>query len=55
MTAESEEAIEKLRALPRGDVEHCGAASDQIIRDLLLSLGYDAVVEAWDEVPRWYA
>jgi hypothetical protein len=29
--------------------------ADDILCNLLVSLGYKEVVDAWEEVPKWYA
>lgn len=51
-----EDAIEKLRALlDEDDVEAAHADADTVLANLLTSLGYEDVVRAWDEVPKWYA
>ena len=53
--AEISKIIEELHACQHDDVEvaHCDA--DSILCDLLERLGYGNVVEAWHEVPKWYA
>lgn len=53
-----EEAILELQRIKKdfdGDVEGQGSMADQVINEFLLSLGYEDVVAAWDDVPRWYA
>lgn len=49
-------AIERLREeAGSGDVESAHASADRILCELLIELGYGNVVEAWEEVPKWYA
>lgn len=51
-----EEAINKLKILQEmGDKEiaHCNA--DDVICELLKSLGYEDVVKAYDVIDKWYA
>ena len=50
------EIIEALETLKNeGDIEigHCDA--DKILCDLLTRLGYADVVEAYKQIPKWYA
>jgi hypothetical protein len=37
------------------DYESAHSNADDLLCDLLLELGYDEVVEAWDGVGKWYA
>lgn len=51
-----EEAIAKLKILKcMGDKEiaHCNA--DDVICELLKTLGYEDVVKEYDEIDKWYA
>lgn len=51
-----EKAIAKLKALAgSGDVEAAHGNADDVLCELLRSLGYGDVVNAWDEVEKWYA
>ena len=56
-----EEAIETLNALPQfavaefRDYEEGHVKADYVLRDLLITLGYADVVEAWDKVGKWYS
>lgn len=38
-----------------GDLEAAHLEADDIITDLLFSLGYEDVVALWLKVPKWYA
>ena len=51
-----EQAIEKLReAQTTGDSEGAHSAADDVLCELLVSLGYKDVVDEWDKVDKWYA
>ena len=51
-----EQAIAKLKALVgSGDVEIAHGEADGVLCDLLRALGYGDVVDAWDDVEKWYA
>lgn len=51
-----DEAITKLRALQTAsDPEAEHAEADDILCDLLVSLGYKDVVDEWEKVSKWYA
>ncbi len=51
-----DEAIAKLKALQgRGDTEAQHGDADEVLCDLLKTLGYADVVAEWEEVPKWYA
>lgn len=55
-TMTREIALAKLKALlGSGDVEIAHGVADQVLCDLLTSLGYGDVVAAWDDVEKWYA
>lgn len=51
---------EKLREIKQfdketGDTEVAHAKADDVLTELLLSLGYEKVVNAYNKVPKWYA
>lgn len=51
-----EEAINKLKILKDmsdKEIAHCNA--DDVICDLLKSLGYEDVIREFDEIDKWYA
>jgi len=51
-----EEAINELKQWQAHDdteIEHLRA--DEVLCDLLISLGYQDVVDEWKEVGKWYA
>lgn len=51
-----EEALEELKELEdSGDPESSHGRADDVLCDLLKSLGYTDVVEAYESVPKWYA
>jgi len=51
-----EEAIEKLKKLAgSGDVEAAHGEADEVLCELLRALGYGDVVDAWEDVEKWYA
>lgn len=51
-----EEAISKLKeAESCWDTEEAHGQADDVLCDLLRSLGYGDVVDAWKKVPKWYA
>lgn len=50
-----EEALAKLAECRRYDTEGGHSVADEVLCDLLRSLGYDDVVDAWDRLPKWYA
>lgn len=50
------ELLERLhRIAAGGDTErdHCDA--DEVLCELLIHLGYKDIVDAWEEVDKWYA
>jgi hypothetical protein len=52
----SDDAIEKLKACQSNDdIEVAHSEADQVLCDLLESLGYNEVVKQWSVVPKWYA
>lgn len=51
-----EDAIAKLKAAQRsGDTEAAHCDADDVLCDLLRSLGYGDVVDEWSYVDKWYA
>jgi hypothetical protein len=55
-TMTREEAIARLKELQTGgdiDAEHCYA--DDVLCRLLVSLGYQDVVDEWAKIEKWYA
>lgn len=51
-----EEAITKLKLEQHnGDTEVAHSNADQILCDLLTSLGYGDVVHEWAKIDKWYA
>jgi hypothetical protein len=51
-----EEAIERMkRPQECGDTDRAHYAADMILCELLESLGYGDVVEAWGKVKKWYS
>jgi len=51
-----DEAIERLQECQwNGDTEAAHGKADDVLCDLLLSLGYKDVVEEWDKVDKWYS
>ena len=52
-----EEAIKSLNDIEklRGDPENWHLAADYVLCELLTSLGYQDVVDAWEKVEKWYA
>lgn len=50
------EAIDRLRELQHGeDIELDHETADEILCNLLDSLGYGDVVEEWKKINKWYA
>lgn len=51
------QAITELKALVANGVPEDTAhrTADGIMTDLLVSLGYSDVVDAWEDVPKWYS
>lgn len=50
------ETAEQIRKrCSHGDIEGAHCTADEILCDLLLSLGYAETVKAWNEVDKWYA
>lgn len=37
------------------DVEVAHIKADGVLCDILVALGYEDIVEAWDDVPKWYS
>ena len=51
-----EQAIEQLQALQEGrDIEVEHDVADETLCKLLISLGYQDVVDEWSKVKKWYA
>lgn len=51
-----EEAILKLKEQQNDyDIEVAHSRADDVLTELLTSLGYEDVVREWDLVPKWYA
>jgi hypothetical protein len=51
-----DEAVERLTALLlSGDTECAHAEADDILCELLRSLGYGRVVDAWEKIDKGYA
>lgn len=52
----SEAAVRKLRAIQEmSDTERAHSDADDILRELLNTLGYQDVVDEYDKVEKWYA
>jgi len=53
---DKEEVIKKLKKLvDNDDQEMAHVEADQILMDFLVSLGYEDIVNAYDEIGKWYA
>lgn len=52
-----EAALIAIRNIPKvgGDIEQNHLRADEVLCDLLRSLDYGEVVDAWDEISKWYA
>ena len=52
-----EEAINELRECEKmvSDPEGAHSMADDILCKLLISLGYQDVVDEWDKIEKWYA
>lgn len=50
-----EEAIAKLKAIDNDDPEMGHLEGDKILCEFLVSLGYKEVVDAWEELDKWYS
>lgn len=50
-----EEAIEKLKKCEDLDTETAHCDADQVLCDLLKSLDYADVVDAWEKIDKWYS
>jgi hypothetical protein len=51
-----EEAIEKLKDIETwDDTEAAHCCADDVLCELLISLGYEDVVYQWGEIDKWYA
>ena len=37
------------------DPEEAHIKADEILCEALIALGYEDIVEAWDEIPKWYS
>ncbi len=54
--ADQKPYIERLTRLwNNGDIKVNHFEADKVLCDLLNELGYEAVVAAWRQVPKWYA
>ena len=55
-TDASDLAVKKLReAQQMGNPEIAHDIADKVLCKLLIALGFKAVVDEWDKVPKWYA
>lgn len=51
-----EDALAKLQALANErDIERSHAEADHVLRDLLRTLGYGDVADAWNDLKKWYS
>lgn len=51
-----QEALERLAAAKANpDKEAAHVAADQVLCEFLRAKGYDAIVDAWHEVEKWYS
>ena len=50
-----EEALKLLKEADSYDPERAHQEADDVLCELLKSLGYEDVVKAWDEVSKWYS
>ena len=50
-----EDAIEQLKFADNSDIESGHWRADEILCKLLISLGYQDVVDEWEKVRKWYA
>lgn len=48
-------ALLDLERLQDGDPEDAHKEADSILTDLLLSMGLEEIVEAYNDIPKWYA
>lgn len=53
---ELDEAIERMQKIAlEDDQEEAHIAADNLLCEVLKSLGYEALVEAYNKVSKWYA
>ncbi|MHA2428648.1 MAG: hypothetical protein ACXADB_11555 [Candidatus Hermodarchaeia archaeon] len=55
---DEKEAVELLKFLKQeksGDVEAAHYEADALVMEFLTSLGHEEIVQAWKEIPKWYA
>jgi hypothetical protein len=51
-----EEAITQLKEHQQnGDIESAHEQADNVLRELLITLGYQDVVDEFDQIEKWYA
>lgn len=55
MSIDRTRALELLEECPKGDPEAAHPLADEVLCDLLESLGYGDVVAAWRKIDKWYA
>jgi hypothetical protein len=58
MKMDEKEAVELLKFLKQeksGDVEAAHYEADALVMEFLTSLGHEEIVQAWKEIPKWYA
>lgn len=48
-------ALADLRTKKSRDCEHQHIVADEILCDLLRTLGYEDVVAEWEKIEKWYA
>lgn len=47
--------LKEIRNKEVGDTERAHSAADDVLVALLVDLGFDEVVEAYNDMPKWYA
>lgn len=52
---EYEKYIKWMKEQDDGDVERSHRGADFVLKEFLRELGYDELVEAYEDIPKWYA
>ena len=56
MTEEDiQEYVDRLKECKEYDAESGHMEADKILIDFISNLGYESIVEAWNEVEKWYS
>lgn len=49
------QALQKIAATAEDDIESAHSKADDVLCNLLVSLGYTDIVAEYDSIPKWFA